>query len=70
VRASRRRGLGLAGRFAFVLVGLVLILGGLGWAGLAGLSSVRGSLEQIYQGNVTDQQVITKLSGDSTTRRS
>jgi diguanylate cyclase (GGDEF)-like protein len=63
VRASRRRGLGLAGRFALVLVALVLILGGLGWAGLAGLSSVRGSLEQIYQGNVTDQQTVTNLSG-------
>ena len=63
MRTSRRRGLGLAGRFALVLAALVLILGGLGWAGLAGLSSVRGSLEQIYQGNVTNQQTITNLTG-------
>jgi hypothetical protein len=51
------------GRFALVLVAFVLVLGGLGWAGLAGLSSVRGSLDRIYQGNVTDQQAVTSLSG-------
>jgi hypothetical protein len=63
VRARRRRALGLTGRFTLVLVALVLVLGGLGWAGLAGLSSVRGSLERIYQGNVTDQQTVTNVSG-------
>ena len=63
MRASRRRGVGLTGRFTLVLVALVLVLGLLGWAGLTGLSSVRDSLEQIYQGNVTNQQTITNLSG-------
>ncbi len=46
-----------------MLVALVLVLGGLGWAGLASLSSVRGSLEQIYLGNVIQQQAVTNLSG-------
>ncbi|MGI8571213.1 MAG: diguanylate cyclase [Solirubrobacteraceae bacterium] len=63
MRVRRKRALGLTGRFALVLAAFVLVLGGLGWAGLIGLSSARGSLDRLYEVNVTNQNVATSLTG-------
>jgi diguanylate cyclase (GGDEF)-like protein len=54
---------GLTARFAIVLLTAVLVLGALGWTGLAALSSASGSLNSIYRGNVTDQQTAANLRG-------
>jgi diguanylate cyclase (GGDEF)-like protein len=61
--AGHRHRLGLARRFWLVLAVLVLVLGGVGWAGLAGLSSANRSLSRIHQINVTDQDVVRMLAG-------
>jgi diguanylate cyclase (GGDEF)-like protein len=57
-----RHALGLTRRFQLVLVVLVIVLGGVGWAGLSGLAAADHSLGTMYQTNVTDQQAVTSLT--------
>jgi diguanylate cyclase (GGDEF)-like protein len=59
----RVRALGLTRRFQLVLAVLVIVLGGVGWAGLSSLSAAHRSLETIYRTNVIDQRAVTNLIG-------
>jgi len=63
-RTGSRHALGLTRRFQLVVVVLIMVLGGVGWAGLSSLASANRSLESVYRVDVTDQQVVTDLSGN------